>query len=565
VCTRWILDIANKEDLVHLNRQQQIASILIAISILMPSFAVRVQGHNDIGTAGIGLASTSDRLGAFLIICGDRGDHHLVNKIWTGGDRVYDTIRGVGFPASNIYYLGPTYNAGLHSYDNASATRANIQWAIETWAATRVSATRGLGIYLFDHGGVNAFCLGGLPDSDMTPTSFDTWLDALQTSSGCNRVALIYEACESGSFINEISQDNRIICTATDDTHGSSINPAGDWATFSEPFWGAIADGSTIGNAFIDACYFVVDSGHGGDQFPWIDDNHDGVGHRLNTYGALPNSGDGSDALTTKILYAPTFTLAPAFKVVKMMAPSFFAYASNAINFWVEIQNSTRIKSVVARIIPPGWQPTAPSRDGDGFMTIWPDAGVVNKTLTDPNGDGNWTGSYTPMAAHIENGTYRVVISASSEDGTRFTSEATSATVTADGLPPADTTAPTVWITTPFDSEVVSNVISITAEADDDQEIVSLAIQVDGTAVETLTNPTYPYQITATFDTANKTHTITAVATDGAGHSTSHSITINPASNDLITWIIIIGCGAGVLALAIFIQYVRNKKRKAGK
>lgn len=534
---------------------------MIAACLVMPSFPLPVQASTSTGGSRIAPASATDRLGAFLIICGDRGDHHLVNKIWTGGDRVYDIIRGVGFPASNIYYLGPSYNAGLHSNDNDTATRAHIQWAIETWAASRVSATRGLGIYLFDHGGVDGFCLGGLPDSDMTPTAFDSWLDNLQASSGCNRVVLIYEACESGSFINELSQDNRIICTATDDTHGSSVNPAGDWATFSEPFWGAIADGSTIGNAFIDACYFVVDAGHGGDQFPWIDDNHDGVGHRLNNYGCLPNGGDGSDASATKILYAPVFTLLPLFQIVRMMSPSFFSYAGNRISVWVEIANSTRIKDVIARIIPPGWQPTAPSRDNDGFMTIMPDAGVINLTLTDPDKDGNWTGTFSPATAHIDYGSYRIVVSARSEDGTRFTAESTVASVNDAGLPPADTTAPTIKIKTPFDGEMVRDVINITAEANDDQDVASIVIQVDGTTVATMTDPEYPYRISTAFDPANKTHAITAIATDSAGHQARHTITINPEPMSPTTWIIIIGAGAGVIALAALIRHAKLKKR----
>jgi hypothetical protein len=148
-------------------------------------------------------SSLTEQLGAFVIIAGDRSDHELQNLITNGADRVYDDlINYLGFPADRVYFLGPV-TGGLHPNVNDTSTLAHIQWAIETWPVGKVSATHGLGLYLFDHGGGDFMCIPG--GGGLTDTQLNGYLNALQSLSGCTRDIIVYEACHAGSFINSLA------------------------------------------------------------------------------------------------------------------------------------------------------------------------------------------------------------------------------------------------------------------------------------------------------------------------------------------------------------------------
>ena len=245
--------------------------------------------------------AVSANLAAWIIIAGDRSDHDKLSYIRNGCDEVYDALINRGFTASDIYYLDPVYSTignPQSTYRDADTTLANIEYAIETWAAGKVDTTHGLGIYLFDHGGTGYMCL---PGPELDDTDLNTYLDNLETSTGVNRIIIIYEACHAGSFINPVSKDNRIVVTATDITHSSYVNAGNDWAVFSESFWSSIIQCKTIGEAFENAVVDVAALGYGSSQIPWIDDNHDENGNEVDSSGNLPNGGDGNDALNVWI------------------------------------------------------------------------------------------------------------------------------------------------------------------------------------------------------------------------------------------------------------------------
>ena len=553
-----------------MKRTSRYAILLLGLALVMPTFMGQAQA---ISVTAIHASTLSERVGAFLIILGDRSDHEFVTQIKYGGEQVYNILRGLGFPASKIYMLSP-WSGGYAAHYNDSTTLPHIQYAIENWTVGKIDATHGLGIYLFDHGGGDVFCMRGSTTVDMSSSNLNSYLNIVETKTSCNRIFLIYEACESGSFINDISKTNRIICTATSDTLGSGLNPAGTWALFSEPFWGAISSGSTIGNAFISACDFVVSTGHSSSQIPWIDDNHDTVGHWVTPSHTLPSGGDGSDALDTKFTYgAPLFKISKfAFIMVQhLIVLNVSKY--NYIPLWAIIQNGSKIKNVNARLIPPGWSPlknAPPHNDSEGMWPSWENGtGVIDLPLTHGNNPvpGNYSGRYYPSLAGLQNGTWQMCYYATSDDGTRFAAGSENVTV-GNGILPADQTPPTVRIDTPYDGAVVSGSIDVNASANDDQMLSSLAILVDGSVVKNVTgtNLTYPYSASYSLDTKNATHTITAIARDMAGHTASQTITVNPVDNTpLITWIIIIGCGAGVLVVVVMIEHARKQKLAKGR
>ena len=85
----------------------------------------------------------------------------------------------------------------------------------------------------------------------------------------------------------------------------------------------------------------------------------------------------------------------------------------------------------------------------------------------------------------------------------------------------ADTTPPTVSITSPVSGATVSGTISITATASDNVAVASVQLQVDG-ANSGAADTTSPYSFSLDTTTlTNANHTLTAIATDTSGNKTT--------------------------------------------
>ena len=99
----------------------------------------------------------------------------------------------------------------------------------------------------------------------------------------------------------------------------------------------------------------------------------------------------------------------------------------------------------------------------------------------------------------------------------------------------ADTTPPTVSLTGPASGATVSATVNVTATASDNVSVASVQFQLDGANVGTAdTAAPYSYSWDTT-KSANGTHTLTAVAKDGAGNtktSSAVSVTVNNSTPD---------------------------------
>ena len=107
-----------------------------------------------------------------------------------------------------------------------------------------------------------------------------------------------------------------------------------------------------------------------------------------------------------------------------------------------------------------------------------------------------------------------------------------------------DNIAPVVSITLPANGSTVSGTINITANATDNVGVASVAISVDGTQEGGLIT-TSPYSVSLNTATlSNGSHTITAVAKDAAGNSStatdnvvvSNTVAGNPGVSDLFVY-----------------------------
>src|SRR5206468_3212542 len=85
----------------------------------------------------------------------------------------------------------------------------------------------------------------------------------------------------------------------------------------------------------------------------------------------------------------------------------------------------------------------------------------------------------------------------------------------------ADTTAPTVSVSGPAAGGTVSGTVTLSATASDDVAVAGVRFLVDGVQVGN-EDTTFPYSISwNSRDLANGVHTLTAIARDGSGNSTT--------------------------------------------
>lgn len=194
---------------------------------------------------------------------------------------------------------------------------------------------------------------------------------------------------------------------------------------------------------------------------------------------------------------------------------------------------STAVSITVNNLAPDTTAPTvsltAPAADANlvGTVSLTADAadnvGVVGvKFLV----DGNLVGSEDTSAPYavsldttaLTNGTHSVTAVARDAAGNETTSAAVSVTV---ANPTADTTAPTVSVTAPAANANVSDSINLTADAADNVGVVGVKFLVDGNLVGS-EDLTAPYEVSLDTKTlTNGTHSITAIARDAAGNSTT--------------------------------------------
>ena len=132
----------------------------------------------------------------------------------------------------------------------------------------------------------------------------------------------------------------------------------------------------------------------------------------------------------------------------------------------------------------------------------------------------------------LSNGNH--VLSAVATDAAGNSATSASVTVNVNNTTP-DTTPPTVSISAPANGATVSGTVSVTANASDNVGVASVQFRLDGASLGSLDTAS-PY--TASWNTttaSNGTHTLSAVAKDAAGNTTTSanvSVTVNNGPAD---------------------------------
>ncbi len=129
----------------------------------------------------------------------------------------------------------------------------------------------------------------------------------------------------------------------------------------------------------------------------------------------------------------------------------------------------------------------------------------------------------------VADGSYTLTAVARDAAGNTRTSDAV--TVTVSNGPPPDTAPPSASITSPANGATVSGTITVAASASDNVGVVSVQFFLDGALITTDTSAPYSLSWNTT-GAANGPHTLTAVARDAAGNTTTSAGVTVTVAND---------------------------------
>ena len=335
----------------------------------------------------VSVSDEERRIQKAIIVAG--GGPYRGNHLWGAtklvADRAYEALKAQGFDDTLIKYLsaGDTTNPLVDGFASLDA----LESAILEWPRQAGNPASDVLIYIVDHGGNGKFRLN--PNEILTAGRLDEWVDGLQTQLP-GFVALVYDACESGSFVDYLSGSEgqqRVVVTS------SGVNEAAYFIddgklSFSAMFWSSFVFGASFRDAFQDASN-AISIFSGGRQNPQLDSNGNGIAN------------DKDDQLIAAALIVGAGNLAasdrPSIGGVSLPA-TLHGQATGRIAA-LDVVAAVELGRVWATILPPLAQ--------DSFGADIPILQVAEVELTDPDGDGTWEGDYSHF---VFTGDYEVTI-----------------------------------------------------------------------------------------------------------------------------------------------------------
>ena len=230
-------------------------------------------------------------------------------------DLAYDTFESLGYDDDHIYYLSrDTSNPRV----DEKVTHDSVKYALTNWLEQHSNEESKCFLYFCDHGSEwGSFIID--ENEWINDYEIARWLKNVRYKT----LTIVMECCFSGQFIDDLSGYNRIVITSTNEIL-SAYGSIYGYALFSEPFFNALRNGASYGEAWEEADKKIAETlpdentrpmfsiiseidntknkmkiCDNNNQIPLIDDNGDGIGHGTSSQDALPLSGDGNLALDT--------------------------------------------------------------------------------------------------------------------------------------------------------------------------------------------------------------------------------------------------------------------------
>ncbi len=338
---------------------------------------------------------TSERAAILIHPRGQGSGYRQEASIQFMATHIYRTLQVRGYSSDDIYFLsyepeldingdgfvdndvvdGPvTILDRAEGISSRDLTLDDIQQAFN-WAKEKGTLDHPLIITFVDHALTGKLRLDPF-DEVLTAQDLDTMLDDYQQTTG-NSVIVVLEACHTGSLIEEIQGDNRVIISATDEDLAYYDNLGA--YSFSKFYFDNLRRGEDFNTAFGLVTDRLSTYGHPfNQQAPQLEDDGDGI----------PNtSRDGK--LADKWCLNGCFGALSGEMTLEAETQSMSISSGQSVSLSVRVGiTEGSIQRVWALIIPPE---TTPQRNEQGF-SLNPTP-VVNLSQ-DANDNNRWLASF---------------------------------------------------------------------------------------------------------------------------------------------------------------------------
>ena len=313
--------------------------------------------------------------GNLILVAGGGIESHNTLKVPTQylANLVYQRFYDRYFANDDIYYFNPKtwhdidgdgIKDNIVDKENISLTA--FQNSITEWAVSRQSDGP-LYVYLIDHGGIDTFKL--FPNVNLSASNLDDYLDIFQNKTG-RAVVVVIEACKSGSFVDDLMTDakNRIVITSAD--HRDSYMHLDGSISFTQFFADYLYEGNSFQSSFDRAQR----------KLQWS-----GIPYKFMN----PQLSESKLGMASTVIVGGPFAVASLTPEIVNQSNGDHIPLNTSKELFVELSDMFGIKCVTAVIVPPDYEIP---ETGDEF-----DAPIVTHsglTLTDPEMDGRFTGTY---------------------------------------------------------------------------------------------------------------------------------------------------------------------------
>ncbi len=314
-----------------------------------------------------------------VIVAGGSPSDLLWTAIGKSLRSAYHALKIQSYSDEDIYLLSAAAISDIPKTP-VLPTLKNFEYALTVWGREN---TQDLTLYMIGKGFDGAFSLS--PEETLTDIRLDNWLDELQNNLS-GKVAVIYDACRSGSFIPSLTAPEgkeRIVVCSADDSQPACFSSDGD-VSFSNFFWQEVSNGSDSYRAYAHALDAVEFSGG---QTPMV----------------------SSKELARKYVIGSGIMLASDEPVIGAVSPEQTLKEETSAAIWAEgITSLGMLYKVWAVIAPPGTD-TAETDDPATACEL-----NLPVLLLKDTGTGRYEGTYPNFT---DNGTYQIAVYAMDKKG----------------------------------------------------------------------------------------------------------------------------------------------------
>jgi len=154
------------------------------------------------------------------------------------------------------YFNSQGYNTKVISYYSNMFPVLSTRNALISWVPENLAEDGQVFIYLGGHSDILSNVVIGIISS-ISEGTLNLWVTRMENNCNPSIVTIVVESCQSGSFINPLKNDNRIVITSTDTLHSAYYNSHEELVYFSTPFFNALRAGKSYGAAWEDADYKI--------------------------------------------------------------------------------------------------------------------------------------------------------------------------------------------------------------------------------------------------------------------------------------------------------------------